>query len=59
MSSKPKRADDKRRNYHKVGISADELSTGTAAKSRVTAIFKDRRNGSGKPGANGSGKRAY
>jgi len=60
-SARTMRADDKRRNYHKVGISADELSTGTAksARARVSAIIHDRRNGSGKSGANGSGKRAY
>lgn len=47
------RADDKRRNYHKVGVSSDENSTG--AGKRVSEIFHDRRHSHG---ANGRGKRA-
>lgn len=44
------RADDKRRNYHKVDVS--EASTGEAK--RVSAIFNDRRHSH----KNGKGKRA-
>lgn len=47
------RADDKRRNYHKVGISSEDQSTG--AGRRVSALFHDRRHSSG---SNGRGKRA-
>lgn len=44
------RADDKRRNYHKVGV---EAGSGNGAAKRASAVFHDRRHGS-----NGAGKRA-
>ena len=47
--SKPKRADDRRRTYHKVEVDTDKSATG---QGHPLAIFNDRRGGLGK------GKRA-
>lgn len=54
--SKTLRADDRRKNYHKVEADDEKSESGHA--NRLAGVYHDRRMGHGKSHALGKGKRA-